>query len=124
MSSTRIGQAFASARASEFVEALAHVFGKPSADSAADYAHVTTFGWYRQAEGRSWLSAAVRTAAAAIFPKRLVILTWRLPIALRAAGCFVAGHDVHDDGYGTPESGCIDINCHRCGRSFGRTVLY
>ena len=38
--------------------------------------------------------------------------------------CWVLGHDDEDQGWGSPESGCIDIVCARCGRSFGRTWLY
>lgn len=38
--------------------------------------------------------------------------------------CECVGHDLHDDGHAGPESGCIDVNCHRCGWSAGRSWLY
>lgn len=38
--------------------------------------------------------------------------------------CFIYGHDLHDDGFAGPDSGCIDINCHRCGAGEGRRWLY
>lgn len=38
--------------------------------------------------------------------------------------CAVVGHDMHDDGYAGPDSGCVDVNCHRCGYSAGRHYLY
>ena len=38
--------------------------------------------------------------------------------------CQVRGHDLVDEGYGNPESGCIDVCCKRCGWSAGRVWLY
>jgi len=38
--------------------------------------------------------------------------------------CAVRGHDLEDEGYANPESGCIDMVCQRCGYSYGRVVLY
>lgn len=40
------------------------------------------------------------------------------------ATCAVFGHRWVDSGYGGPDSGCIDINCARCGFEHGRTTLY
>lgn len=119
----KIGQAFHSAQLSEFWEALTWAF-RSEPDQWTDFDVATSYGWYVQMEGRSRPSAFVRAAAARVFPRRLVLMAWRLPTVLRACGCLLLGHDLQDDGYGTPETGCIDINCHRCGRSFGRTVLY
>lgn len=38
--------------------------------------------------------------------------------------CRVRGHDLIDEGYASPESGCIEITCKRCGHSYGRHYLY
>jgi hypothetical protein len=38
--------------------------------------------------------------------------------------CRMRGHELYDDGFADSESGCIDINCRRCGESFGREWLY
>jgi hypothetical protein len=43
----------------------------------------------------------------------------------KVAWClFVAGHDEEDNGYGTPETGCISIDCRRCGWNLAHTTLY
>lgn len=99
-------------------------FDRSEQTDEQEFEALTSYGWYRQAEGRSRLASLVRVAAARVFPRSWVILTWRLPTVLRAFRCLLLDHDLRDDGYGTPETGCIDINCHRCGRSYGRTVLY
>ena len=38
--------------------------------------------------------------------------------------CKVFGHNLVDEGYATPDSGCIAVVCKRCGQSWGRTWLY
>lgn len=42
----------------------------------------------------------------------------------RRLACALLDHDLVDDGYGGPECGCVDINCHRCGFSYPRRWLY
>lgn len=53
---------------------------------------------------------------------------WALKIVLtrrvKELTCKVIGHDLHDDGWAGPDSGCIDVNCHRCGWSTGKKWLY
>ena len=38
--------------------------------------------------------------------------------------CRIYGHDWEDLGYATPESGCIDMVCKRCGYGPGAHWLY
>lgn len=38
--------------------------------------------------------------------------------------CLVRGHDLVDNGYATRESGCINVECQRCGYSYGTQWLY
>jgi len=38
--------------------------------------------------------------------------------------CKVKGHDSEDQGYGTPETGCIHVVCNRCGRTLAHQILY
>lgn len=38
--------------------------------------------------------------------------------------CAKRGHDLVDEGYAGPESGCIDMTCRKCGFSYGRKYLY
>lgn len=39
-----------------------------------------------------------------------------------AAVCKVRGHAWVDNGYGGPESGCIDMHCTRCGHGYHVTL--
>ena len=57
------------------------------------------------------------------FPRASVVLDSALFLS-RVSVCAVVGHKLVDNGYAGPDSGCIDIECARCGWSFGRTVLY
>lgn len=43
---------------------------------------------------------------------------------LRSLYCRLTDHDLIDEGFATPDSGCIDIVCKRCGWSAGRQWLY
>ena len=43
---------------------------------------------------------------------------------LKGMTCVVMGHDYEDHGYASPESGCIDVYCNRCGHGFGKHQLY
>lgn len=63
-------------------------------------------------EGRSVVSAyfVVGRSLVAYLARRLV--------------CRLREHDLADVGYCTPEHGCIDIVCQRCGWSAGRTWLF
>lgn len=112
-----------STRFSEFKESAIYAFGPVGLDEY-NFEATTSFGWYREMEGRNALSAALRSLLARVLPKRVVVLARRLPALIAAIVCVVRDHDLVDDGYGTPESGCIDLSCRRCERSFGRTVLY
>lgn len=38
--------------------------------------------------------------------------------------CKVIGHDLEDQGYGTPETGCIHVVCNRCCRTLAHVTLY
>ena len=38
--------------------------------------------------------------------------------------CKFRGHEWEDEGWATPDSGCIDMVCQRCGYSPGRHWLY
>lgn len=38
--------------------------------------------------------------------------------------CNVVGHDIVDEGYAGPDSGCIDLVCKRCGWGPGKVTLY
>ena len=45
--------------------------------------------------------------------------------AVRCLPCVITGHhDLVDDGYATPDSGCIRMGCDRCGWSWPTTWLY
>lgn len=43
---------------------------------------------------------------------------------IRSLRCRIFEHDLVDEGFATPDSGCIDIVCQRCGWSAGRKWLY
>ena len=38
--------------------------------------------------------------------------------------CRIKGHDLVDEGYATPDSGCINMSCKRCGYSWPTHWLY
>ncbi len=38
--------------------------------------------------------------------------------------CKIKGHDLVDNGYATPDSGCIQMDCRRCGYSYPTHWLY
>jgi len=38
--------------------------------------------------------------------------------------CKLKGHDLVDNGYATPDSGCIQMDCNRCGYSWPTHWLY
>jgi hypothetical protein len=44
--------------------------------------------------------------------------------AFKVVICAFIGHDVVDYGYAGPDSGCIDMQCKRCGVSLGHQWLY
>lgn len=70
----------------------------------------------------AWLDDALNE------PRWPEVLSWlvrsRLTWAVEAALCRLLGHRLEDDGHAGPESGCIDLQCRRCGWSPGRTWLY
>ena len=66
----------------------------------------------RYAEGSSTLAAVVSIAIARARQVGASIV------------CAVRDHDLEDEGYANPESGCIHMVCQRCGYSYGRVVLY
>ena len=43
-------------------------------------------------------------------------------IAKNALVCEYVGHDLADDSYGGPDSGCMAAHCERCGWSFHHTL--
>jgi hypothetical protein len=43
--------------------------------------------------------------------------------AFSALRCLLTDHKLQDNSYGGPDSGCIDLNCRRCGRNY-HTALY
>ena len=52
-------------------------------------------------------------------------IVWRIRAAVGAVMCAISDdHNLIDEGYGTPESGCIDMRCDRCGYSFRTHWLY
>lgn len=51
-------------------------------------------------------------------------MTWfTLKVLTLYQVCLLKGHDLIDEGYAGPDSGCIDMVCKRCGWS-SRTWLY
>lgn len=60
--------------------------------------------------------------------KREWLLIWSgahsLKYWLRYQICRMRGHDFADEGYASPDSGCIHMVCRHCGYSPGRHWLY
>jgi len=55
----------------------------------------------------------------------LIRYSWiNLTMGFKTWLCSKRGHQWEDHGYATPDSGCIDMVCSRCGYSAGRHILY
>jgi hypothetical protein len=93
--------------------------------------------WFFQL--RMWFQAATRSINndmsteewSAAFenrePEPDVVIFWRwvyFEIGFNRIACKIFGHDLIDEGFGNPESGCIDISCQRCGWGPGVQWLY
>lgn len=46
----------------------------------------------------------------------------RLKICVDILSCAFGGHDLVDNSYGGPDSGCVAMSCRRCGWSFHHTL--
>lgn len=57
--------------------------------------------------------------------KALYALIETLPSRLTGLLCILFGHaELEDEGWATPDSGCIEMVCKRCGKGYGRVWLY
>jgi len=55
----------------------------------------------------------------------VVMVVSALGDAARCLPCLVHGdHDLVDEGWGNPESGCIAVTCQRCGYAYPTHWLY
>lgn len=52
------------------------------------------------------------------------MIIYEVLFSLRVTVCHFIDHDLVDDGYATPEHGCIAMRCRRCGYSYPTTWLY
>lgn len=60
------------------------------------------------------------------FPFKVIeVVIEYIPYFLRSMVCIVLGHPaLEDHGWATPDSGCIQMSCSFCGKSYGTTWLY
>ena len=52
----------------------------------------------------------------------LYYIGWPIRDLIAQLVCRVKGHDWQDNSYGGPETGCIDMDCRRCGYGFHHTL--
>lgn len=62
----------------------------------------------------------------ALFEFFLILICWGwiYHYCIAVPLCKIKDHDWEDEGYASPDSGCIDMVCQRCGYGPGREYLY
>lgn len=51
-------------------------------------------------------------------------ICFRIATFARALHCRISGHDLVDEGFAGPDSGCIEMVCKRCGYCYPTQWLY